>query len=401
MSRTVTLVLVDADGRPLGALEPYEVGSPYWSEVADVVAGARTRHGVAVTVLRLLHTEQGRAMRDGLVTYLAQLDGGEPPVLRTVDVDLAPHPLRAPYAVPGGPARALAWAAGAMAALGMPPAAPAQHRTWNLSALWRLDGPAGPVWLKELPRFARHEAAVLRWLDGALPGAGPALLAADGAGRMLLGHVPGIDWYGADARGRAAIVDAQHAIQLRAVADVPALVAQGVPDRRGARLAAAIRAALAPYRPPVDEVLPDLDRRVAALAGCGLPETVVHGDLHPGNVRIDGDPATGARPVVIDWAEATVGHPALDLLRLTEDLAPHDARTLVRRWARLWRAARPGSDPERAVDLLRPVAALRNAATYAHFLAEIEPSEHPYHAGDVPFWLAEAGVVARGAPAVP
>jgi hypothetical protein len=39
---------------------------------------------------------------------------------------------------------------------------------------------------------------------------------------------------------------------------------------------------------------------------------------------------------------------------------------------------------------LRPIAALRNAAVYAHFLDNIEPSEHPYHAADVPFWLAEA-----------
>jgi hypothetical protein len=54
----------------------------------------------------------------------------------------------------------------------------------------------------------------------------------------------------------------------------------------------------------------------------------------------------------------------------------------------------PGSDPERAVELLRPVAELRMAAVYAMFLAGIEPSEHPYHLGDVPACLSRAAAVA-------
>jgi len=37
-----------------------------------------------------------------------------------------------------------------------------------------------------------------------------------------------------------------------------------------------------------------------------------------------------------------------------------------------------------------PNSTLRNAAVYSNFLNNIEPSEHPYHAADVPFWLAEA-----------
>ncbi|PSK66392.1 hypothetical protein B0E53_01641 [Micromonospora sp. MH33] len=54
----------------------------------------------------------------------------------------------------------------------------------------------------------------------------------------------------------------------------------------------------------------------------------------------------------------------------------------------------PGSDPERAVQLLGPVAHLRMAAVYAMFLAGIEPSEHPYHLGDVPAYLERAAAAA-------
>ena len=73
-----------------------------------------------------------------------------------------------------------------------------------------------------------------------------------------------------------------------------------------------------------------------------------------------------------------------------QGLSGDDARFLLDRWAARWRAAYPGSDPARAVDLLRPVASVVAAATYARFVAEIEPAEHPYHADDVPFWLERA-----------
>src|SRR5690242_4044460 len=71
VSRTVTLVLVDADGRPLGALPPYDVPEPWWQEVGSIVDGARHRHGVDVAVLRLLTGERPEPP-GGHVTYLGQ-----------------------------------------------------------------------------------------------------------------------------------------------------------------------------------------------------------------------------------------------------------------------------------------------------------------------------------------
>ncbi|WP_349255136.1 phosphotransferase family protein [Micromonospora robiginosa] len=183
---------------------------------------------------------------------------------------------------------------------------------------------------------------------------------------------------------------AHHARQRHAVGAVDRLVADGVPDLRGHRLAEWIRARLTGHDVSVAAGLLDgLDRRLRRLRDCGLPDTLVHGDLHPGNVRGD-----GTRPVVIDWADAFAGHPAFDILRLTETLDPATAGRLVDAWADRWRADAPGSDPHRAVDLLRPVAPLRLAAVYAMFLAGIEPSEHPYHAHDVPAALAQAAAEA-------
>jgi hypothetical protein len=94
--------------------------------------------------------------------------------------------------------------------------------------------------------------------------------------------------------------------------------------------------------------------------------------------------------VIIDWGDAVVAHPGFDILRLTEGLPAPDAAALIAGWAAWWRAAVPGCDPERAAALLVPVARLRAAVQYAEFLARIEPSEHPYHAADVPDRLSAA-----------
>ncbi len=293
-------MLVDAAGNLLGALPPVPVAMPYWQEVSDVVAAVRDAYGIDVTVLRLLEADRP-APHGGTVTYLAELDGPPPPGLRKVAEDRRPrpHPLRLPYAEPGGPARSVAWA---RERLGWPAMTATQQRTWNLSAIWRLDGPDGRrAWLKQVPPFFGHEGAVLRWLDDALPGVAPHLIAAGDEGRLLLGDMPGADGYGAGVAQVAAIAAVQHRIQRRAVAATGELAAAGVPDRRGPRLGEWIRAELAGHEPAVDTVLPDLDARLAALAACGLPDTLVHGDLHAGNTRVGAGP-----PVIFDWGDSSL-----------------------------------------------------------------------------------------------
>ncbi|WP_433390407.1 aminoglycoside phosphotransferase family protein [Micromonospora sp. KLBMP9576] len=396
MSRAVTLALVDAAGTPLGALPPFDLPSPWWQEVAPIVAEARRRYGVEVTVLRLLTGDAPQPM-GGAVTYLGQVD--EPPStpLLPARVDLSADPLRAPYAEPGGPARSLTWATGELRRLDRPARTVTQQRTWNLSAIWRLDGPGGTAWLKQVPAFFRHEAAVLRWLGRAAPEGTPTLLAEDGDGRMLIDHVPGEDRYGAPVEERLAMAADYHPVQVRSVADVAELVAAGVPDLRADALPGWMRARLAGYdTAPVEPLLAGLAARLDEVRGCGLPDTIVHGDLHPGNVRAD-----AGRHVVIDWGDAFVGHPAFDVLRLVEGLPDAAVAPVLAEWGARWRAEAPGCDPERAVALLRPVASLRLAAVYAMILDGIEASERVYHATDVDTYLERALAQAATVSGIP
>ncbi|MEV6595918.1 aminoglycoside phosphotransferase family protein [Actinoplanes sp. NPDC051346] len=390
MGRTVTLVLVNAVGGVLGALPPFEVALPWWQEIADVVEAARVRHGLRVTVLRLLAAGEP-APPGGPVTYLAQVCEPVEVPLKPYELGSQPSPLRAPWAVPGGPDASLRWAFGQ---LGRDDIVASQQRTWNLSGIWRLDADGEPVaWLKEVPTFFAHEAPVLRLVAETAPGLVPVLLAADDAGRTLLAHVPGEDRYGAGASFCAEVARDFHPVQVRFATRVRELLAAGVPDGRPCldRLA---RVA-APWRDTVeglDELMEELPARLAAVDACGLPDTLVHGDLHPGNVR----ESTAGR-VILDWGDATVANPAYDILRLAEDLPEQRAAALIGEWAGWWREAVPDCDPETAAALIRPVAQLRAAAAYQDFLDRIEESERPYHEADVPQRLT-AAVAAASVP---
>jgi hypothetical protein len=394
MPRQVTLAVVDRGGRALGMLPPFPVDLPYWQEVADIVAGARERFGVDLTVLRVLDGtgEDGTAFGGG-VTYVAEADD-LPTQWRGPVPPLPPHPLRHQYAEPGGPDRTVDWARGVLETRGYGPVTAAgQLRTWNLSTVWRLDTATAPYWLKEVPPFLAHEAAVLRWIASRAPDLVPPLVGG-AAARILLAHVPGVDRYDGGLAVREAIDAAFHPVQLAAADSADELRAAGVPDARTPALVDQIRGVVAAHGaddPRLRDLADALPARLAEVEHCGLPDTLVHGDLHPGNTR--SLPGTDGPPVIIDWGDSFVGQPGFDILRLAETLEPSEVDSLLSAWAARWRASRPGSDPRRAAELLRPVAALRNAAVYARFLDNIEPAEHTYHRRDVPHWLAIAATL--------
>ncbi len=392
--RRVTLVLVDDGGVVRGALPEYEVAMPYWQEVSDVVAGAQQRFGLRVSVLRLLTAEQA-APHGGAVTYLGQLDRVPAPEVRRIAGLRPPTPeetrlaaqeeeLRLPYARLGGPEASLTWALGHLPA----GTVATQQRTWNLSAIWRLDGVGSSAWLKQVPPFFAHEGPVLGWVAAAVPGAVPDVVADDPLNRrLLLANVDGEDLYDSPVEVREQILVLSQRIHLSSIEATDGLVGLGTPDRRGQRLTSWAVGALEPHvgGHPASDLLRALPERMAAIESCGLPDVLVHGDLHPGNAI-----GSGSALALIDWGDSFVGHPGFDALRMTVGLDGPEAAALLASWSRSWRDFSPGSDPDQALALLRVVECLRLAAVYADFLAGIEPSERRYHAADVPEWLDRA-----------
>ncbi|MEO8230611.1 MAG: aminoglycoside phosphotransferase family protein, partial [Chloroflexota bacterium] len=389
--RIATLVLVTGDGELVGSLPPIPVSTPWWPDAEPVVRAARERFGVDVTVLRLLEAELEGA-RGGAVTYLCEVAG---PVreARPWSGRVDEHPLRQPWARPGGPAADLDWADGVLVERGLRRSGPAiQARTWNLSSLWCLplaDGAAGgAAWLKVVPSFFAHEGAILERLQS---GPVPTLLGRDGP-RVLMAEIPGQDLYDAALPTLTELVSCLVDVQRSWIGRVEELIALGLPDWRDPALSEAIAAAVerttaelaAHERAILESFVADLPRLFAALAECGLPDTLVHGDFHPGSARGDGRTVT-----LLDWGDSGVGHPLLDQAAYFERM-PNESLEAVRdHWRQKWLAAVPGSDPARAGELIAPVAAARQAVIYWRFLDGIEPSEWPYHRADPAIWLRQ------------
>ena len=382
--RSAALVLVTPDGTVVGKLSPFPVATPWWQDIAPVVAGAREHYGLEITVLRLLSTESETAP-GGLVTYLAEV--AAPVVAESWSGTLPDHPLRLPYARPGGPAADLAWAQSVLAAHGLAlVGAPQQMRTWNLSSLWRLPVAGGSAWLKAVPPFFAHEGDMLALLAG---GPVPRLLGRDG-GRVVLAEVPGEDLYDAGLSQLLRMVEVLVGLQRQFVGQTDKLIALGLPDWRAAGLSAAIARVFERNRPCLTEAeastltrfIDTLAARFVEVAACGIPDTLVHGDFHPGNVRGDDRHLT-----LLDWGDAGVGHPLLDQAAFLDRVPVAAVEPLREHWHAQWQALLPGTDPERAGHLLGPVAAARQAVIYQSFLDGIEPSEHPYHRDDPANWL--------------
>jgi Phosphotransferase enzyme family len=381
VDRTVTLVVCGHDGAVLGQLEPFTVETPWWQDMWPIY-----RRHPSLTVLRLLHGVPAQPpCIGGSVTYLAETGPASAArlLLKNCEVVLTDHRLRAPWARPGGPAADIAWASGVVEPIG--PAA--QHRSWNLSAIWSMPTETGRVWLKCVPYFFEHEGAVLGLLAAPCT---PKLIAASGH-RLLLEDLGGHDGYGASIEETLRLIDQLVDLQCGTVPRVAELIEAGVPDARWPVLLPELRllvARRAPHDPHLLSLIADAEARARAIDEYGLPDVLVHGDAHPGNVRLGTVPA-----VWFDWGDSRVGNPLLDLVVLAR--APLGRKQLEQHWLAAWARAVPGSDPWRAWDLLRPLAALREAAVYQTFVDNIEPSERVYHQGDVQPALQRASALSR------
>ena len=391
--RTAVIVLTTPDGAVIGCLPELPVATPWWQEAEPVVSAVRERHGFEITILRLLSAEKVEPP-GGRVTYLAEV--AQPVPAEPWQGTLDEQPRRHNFAKPGGPAADLAWASSVLAKRDLAPTGlPVQVRTWNLSSLWRIPAGSQTAWLKVVPGFFAHEGALLARLAGEPV---PVLLAHEG-GRSLLAEIPGEDLYVAELPQLLEMVSLLIGIQLSWRHRVDESLALGLPDRREPALSAAISDVIertadelsAEDRAALARFMRDLPERFSQIAGCGIGDTLIHGDFQPGNFRGDGNALT-----LLDWSDSGVGHPLLDQPAFLISV-PDDTRARLRdHWLQQWREAIPGSDPARAAGLLGPIAAAGQAVIYRNFLDRIEPAEAPYHRSDPATWLRRAARLFAG-----
>lgn len=336
------VALVSTSGGFTGRTPTIPVETPNWNHVEPINTALRDLLGVETSVLRLISVEGGEVPFGGIVTYHVEAHGE--PDRTHLEPAGAPEPdaeHRLPWARLGGPSELVGWADSVITRAG--PAA--QVRTWNLSSVHRLPTTRGPVWLKAVPPFFADEGTVIKMVAAHDPALVPEVLAS-APNRVLLSQAEGANCWPVTPEQIEDVVPRWVAVQ-HALAGEPQLRSSAVP-------------------------MPDF----------GLPDTLTHGDFHPGNWRSSG--------VVIDWSDAVWGHPALDACRLMEYAEP-ELHDLIRRvWSEAWLSHRPDSQPLEALKVAPRASRLHNAVKCQQFLDNIEASERIYHEGDPQTELREA-----------
>ncbi len=210
------------------------------------------------------------------------------------------------------------------AAVGVPDRIePVSLRPW--SAVWRVVVGGRTSYVKQNCPGQAQEARLLAWLGRCAPDHVVPLLAADPARDLLLTDdlgptlsATGADrdadtWCGlvadaADLQRRVAPGVGTLGLTVLAPGDATTYVADAV-GRLGA-LAPGDPRRLAPEAAArLEALLPDVDRWADRVEGLGLPTTLIHNDLHPGNVVASG---SGLR--FFDFADAVAGDPLGNLL---------------------------------------------------------------------------------------
>ncbi|MCI0398041.1 MAG: aminoglycoside phosphotransferase family protein [Chloroflexi bacterium] len=319
-------------------------------------------------------------------SYLREVASGDTP------------PGRPPWARPGWYAQATAWIVATLNQQGYTLAGPAQVvRNWSISCVMRAPTNQGDFYFKtsaNLPLFV-NEAAVTSGLAGLFPEAIPQPLAVDRERNWML-----LPDFGRPLReqGRAETVEEMLCrfgrLQIASAVHVEELLALGCLDRRLEWLASQVEPLLAhpETRTVLDEaemvrlaaLAPRLQEMIGQLTGYRLPCTLIHGDLHAGNVAGD-----GRAMLFFDWTDAAVAHPFVDMLEIFYEKDPAQQARLRESYLSLWTPYEPAERLQEVWRLVEVLAPLYHATSYLYIVANIEPAARRELVGGLRHWLHE------------
>ena len=335
------------------------------SEPAAVVSAVRDRLELGVAFMRVA---TGRAVE------LEVLDPGQEPPAglgwrpRQLDPSLE---VRAPWQRPGWLRETVRAVDRALADRSLRRTAdPVQVRHTSVTGMLRIPTSAGVLWLKAVPPLFAHEGAVVEWLGRVAPRAVPSVVA----------RTP--EWWlsqsfpepAAPCGGDFLVTMAR--LQLASVGYVDELRAAGCRDRPLEVLPEEVNAAArrddllaGPDRAALAGAVTGLRDVCTSLAALGFPATLVHGDLHPDNVRW-----TKHGWFLFDWTDACIGHPLVEVaLPLLYD-GPVPAGERLAAFGAVWDASVGAAAVERGLLHAHTVGAAHQLVSYRAMVDEIECS---------------------------
>jgi Phosphotransferase enzyme family len=213
-------------------------------------------------------------------------------------------------------------------------------RVW--SSTIRFQTTEGRVWFKVNGSVTAYEAPLVTLLDELCPGLAPEMIAHDPARAWSLTRDAGPVlrsiarpdalweyWERLLARyGEAQLALAEHRLRL---------LSTGIPERGPAQLPVEYRRLLERLAGlPVEDggltrgqasalerLLPAYDDWSAELAASLVPDSLQHDDLHSNNVCWPGKVDDPASARIVDWGDASVGHPFKTMLATLNSIAFH------------------------------------------------------------------------------
>jgi hypothetical protein len=327
---------------------------------------------------------------DGPWRSVRDLDGDAGRAVAQVVDEYAGSPpaLRPAWFRPGWFDRVEAWVDRGLATVGRTRTGPlVVDQMWALSAVLRVPTDRGDVWFKATCDHFHSEPALTRVLSRHFPDLLPVLIAEDDdLAWLLMEPMSGAGWRNRAPGSELALAPRFAEVQVASVDLRDELVAAGCPDRgldSTLRDWAAVLAGSVELSRLTDDelaaaraVAPRVEALVREFWGCGLPDTLSHGDLHGGNVAYD-----GVEVRVFDWSDACLSHPFLDAGHLArfhaeshgDDDSPDPDLAVAAAFADRWRAEYPNADGERAQVLVPLVNLVFQAVTYEAILRGIEP----------------------------
>lgn len=247
---------------------------------------------------------------------------------------------------------------------------PKQIRTWAISSVYRVETTAGTVYFKALPDFLGHEPRLTQYMLRQFPQNIPEVTAIEPNEHWMLMKEMG----GPEPQTKAdweLVLRTLIQIQNHCNANRHELLQFGVKDRPVAQLATLLEPVIAELKQPemrafyeVTETEADLlaaqlralPALCAQLAECGIPDTLMHGDLWAPNV-IMRDQFSVKAPIIYDWTDAAISHPFFDIFCLlwaekNEAKRREEKEAHINVWSELY----PHKTVLRALDLAEQIA---------------------------------------------
>ena len=320
--------------------------------------------------------------------------------LAEAETDVIPT-LRAPWARRGWFTQAQAWIEAQLARrdyVFVPPLT--QVRNWSISCVLRVRAFTGDLYFKAAsarPLFAR-ESVVVQELAARYPAYMPLPVAMDQHQNWLLLADVGPDLRSTpDSQVWAEALVTFGRLQRATVTQVDDLLGLGCRDRRLETMLAHLETLVqdpevaaqlqADEQAQLRHLMPRLTAMCRALADYRVPYTLVHGDLHPGNIaRHQGTYR------FFDWTDACIAHPFFDVLPMlleaqTLSDAANTCAHMLESYLELWTAYESLERLRQVWALAQPLGALHQAISYTHIAAGLEATAKHEVAWGIPYWL--------------